>query len=130
MWSAYLDFYKTDLPASAFDAAFGQLLSNDPATFNGLLAWSDRRAVGLVHWVHHPHMWRPEGTVCLQDLFTAPDARGQGVARRLISAVYADADARGAPRVYWMTNETNYQGRILYDRIGRLTPFIKYERAV
>ena len=33
----------------------------------------------------------------LQDLFTAPEARGQGVARALIEAVYARADAAGVP---------------------------------
>ncbi|CTQ48870.1 GNAT family N-acetyltransferase [Jannaschia donghaensis] len=129
LWSAYLEFYGTTLPPDAFDAGFAQLLATDPTVFNGLIAWDGDDALGLVHWVHHPHMWRREGVVYLQDLFTVPQARGKGVARKMIEAVYADADARGAPHVYWMTAETNYQGRILYDRIGRLTPFIKYERA-
>lgn len=130
LWRAYLDFYGTTLGDEAYDAGFAQLLSDDAALFNGLIAWDGDTALGLVHWVHHPHMWRPEGAVYLQDLFTVPAARGRGIATKLIEAVYADADTRGAPKVYWMTNETNYQGRILYDRIGRLTPFIKYERAV
>ena len=74
-------------------------------------------------------MWRPTGTTYLQDLFIVPRARGRGIARRLIEAVYGDADARGAPHVYWMTDESNAPARRLYDRIGRLTPFLKYERA-
>ncbi|MDB2407521.1 GNAT family N-acetyltransferase [Jannaschia sp.] len=129
LWGAYLDFYESTLPAETYDTAFDRLLSDDPATFQGLLAWDDDTALGLVHWVQHPHMWRPEGVVYLQDLFTIPEARGQGVARQLIEAVYASADAAGSPRVYWLTRQDNHTARQLYDRIGRLSPFLKYERA-
>lgn len=128
LWTGYLDFYQTTLPREVHDTAFARLLSDDPTTFHGLIAWAGDRALGLVHWVHHPHMWRPEGVIYLQDLFTAPAARGRGVARALIEAVYAAADARGAPRVYWLTQEFNYAGRMLYDRIGQRTPFIRYDR--
>lgn len=130
LWTDYLDFYETRLPADIHDAAWAGLLSSEPDSFAGLLAWRGGTAVGLVHWVFHPHMWRPEGVCYLQDLFTAREARGLGVARKLIEAVYADADARGAPRVYWLTQEFNYAGRMLYDRIGVKTPFIRYDRPV
>jgi hypothetical protein len=30
--------------------------------------------------------------------------------------------------VYWMTQEFNTKARRLYDRIGKVTPFIKYSR--
>ena len=50
--------------------------------------------------------------------------------RALIEAVYAAADAEGTPSVYWTTQHFNEVGRRLYDRVGRLTPFIKYERVV
>ena len=128
LWTGYLAYYETELAQDVYDAAFARLLSDDPATFRGLVAWSGGTALGLVHWVFHPHMWRPEGICYLQDLFTVPEARGQGIARRLIEAVYADADARGCPRVYWLTQEFNYAGRMLYDRIGRKSAFIRYDR--
>ncbi|MEM8823084.1 MAG: GNAT family N-acetyltransferase [Pseudomonadota bacterium] len=129
LWTGYLAFYETALPDEVYDVAFARLLSDDPATFSGLLAWQGEQAVGLVHWVFHPHMWRPEGVCYLQDLFTALEARGQGVAQKLIEAVYADADARGAPRVYWLTQDFNAKARELYDRIGVKTRFIRYDRA-
>ncbi|MEO1423981.1 MAG: GNAT family N-acetyltransferase, partial [Pseudomonadota bacterium] len=37
-------------------------------------------------------------------------------------------DAAGAPAVYWLTQDFNTTGRLLYDRIGEVTPFIKYQR--
>ena len=127
LWRAYLAFYGTELDAAAYDAAFAQLTSDDPGTFRGLIAWSGGAARGLVHWVWHPHMWRPAGAVYLQDLFVAPQARGMGVGRRLIEAVYADADARGAPSVYWLTQAGN-PARALYDRVATRTDFVKYAR--
>jgi GNAT superfamily N-acetyltransferase len=54
--------------------------------------------------------------------------RGTGVGRKLIEAVYAAADAAGRPAVYWLTQDFNATARQLYDRIGVLTPFIKYNR--
>ncbi|MEM7709259.1 MAG: GNAT family N-acetyltransferase [Pseudomonadota bacterium] len=128
LWTGYLDYYETALADDVYDAAWARLLSDDPSSFSGLLAWRGDDAVGLVHWVFHPHMWRPEGTCYLQDLFTTPAARGHGVARALIEAVYGAADARGAPRVYWLTQDFNHDARRLYDRIGTKTPFIRYDR--
>jgi GNAT superfamily N-acetyltransferase len=66
--------------------------------------------------------------VCyLQDLFTAPDARGQGVARALIAAVVDWARARGCARVYWHTQASNSTARRLYDRVAENPGFIKYQ---
>ena len=48
--------------------------------------------------------------------------------RALIEAVYGAADERGAPSVYWLTQDFNETARVLYDRVANLTPFIKYQR--
>ena len=128
LWTGYLRFYDSELPEAVHDAAFAQLLSDAPGTFEGRIAWAGEAVLGLVHWLHHAHMWRPEGVIYLQDLFTAPEARGRGIARQLIEAVYDVADAAGTPRVYWLTQEGNHSARILYDRIARKSDFIKYDR--
>ena len=57
-----------------------------------------------------------------------PQARWRGVARALIEAVYAAADAAGVPAVYWLTAEDNYAGRMLYDKVAQRSPFIRYQR--
>lgn len=129
LWTAYLEFYESSVPAEVYDTSFQRLLGNDAQDFHGALAEMDGRSVGLVHYVFHRHMWRVENVCYLQDLFADPVARGQGVGRRLIEHVYAAADAAGCPRVYWLTQEFNADARKLYDRIGTLTPFIKYDRA-
>jgi len=82
----------------------------------------------LVHYILHPHNWREEDVVYLQDLYVSEAARGTGAGRALIEAVYAAADANGTPSVYWLTQDFNATARQLYDRISTLTPFIKYQR--
>lgn len=128
LWTAYLRFYETALPEPVYRAAWRRLLDDDPHNFHGLVADSGAGLAGLVHYVFHPHMWRVEGTCYLQDLYVDPDRRGTGLGRRLIEAVYQAADAAGCPSVYWLTQDFNHAARKLYDRVGKLTPFIKYQR--
>lgn len=127
LWQAYLAFYETSLPPQVYDATFARLTGDDP-DMHGLLALVDGRPAGLVHYLFHAHCWRPEGVTYLQDLYADPDMRGRGLGRALIEAVYARADAAGRPAVYWMTQDFNATARQLYDRVGRLSPFIKYTR--
>ncbi|QYK39962.1 MAG: GNAT family N-acetyltransferase [Paracoccaceae bacterium] len=128
LWTGYLDYYETRVTPEVYDSTFARLLSGGAGEFRGLLALSEGRAVGLVHFLFHRHCWKIENVCYLQDLFTDPEVRGLGVARALIEAVYAAADAEGAPAVYWLTQEFNYRGRMLYDQVGIRTPFIRYNR--
>lgn len=128
LWRAYLAFYETVLPDEVYETTFARLTSVAHPDQCGFLALQDGVPVGLVHYIYHPHNWRIEKACYLQDLFAAPEARGLGVGRALIEAVYARADADGCPAVYWLTQEFNTTARQLYDRIGTLTPFVKYTR--
>jgi len=128
LWRDYLAFYETELPEEVYDISFERLLGDDPKDFRGLIAEFDNRPVGLAHFVFHRHGWKIEDTCYLQDLYAEPNVRGQGVGRALIEAVYSEADKADAPSVYWLTQDFNAEARFLYDRIGDLTPFIKYAR--
>ncbi len=128
LWRAYLDFYESDVADAVYDNTFARLLDPAALTMGCFIAEMDGSPVGLVHYIQHPHNWRIEDVIYLQDLYADPAARGKGIGRRLIEAVYAEADRRGCPSVYWLTQDFNTQARKLYDRIATLTPFIKYQR--
>ncbi|GAB4282928.1 MAG: hypothetical protein Kow0058_01560 [Roseovarius sp.] len=128
LWRAYLEFYETSVGETVYDATFARLCDPEARDQCGLLAEIDGRAAGLVHYIFHPHNWRIEKVCYLQDLYVDPSARGRGVGRALMEAVFAAADAAGCPSVYWLTQDFNAPARRLYDRIGILTPFIKYAR--
>ncbi len=127
LFNGYLEYYETDLSDQTKMITFKRLL--DPTTkIHGRLAWHDDAPVGLVHYLYHDHTWHPEGVCYLQDLFADPAQRGKGIGYALIQTVYQAADAAGVPSVYWTTQDFNKTARVLYDRVARKTPFIKYQR--
>ncbi len=128
MWRDYLAFYETEAPDSTFQSTFARLLGDDPNDFSCFVADLDGQLLGLTHYLFHRHAWKEESVCYLQDLYARPEARGTGVGRALIEAVYEEADRQKAPSVYWLTQENNHTARKLYDRIGKLSPFLKYQR--
>lgn len=125
LWQAYLAFYETVLPEATYLSTWQRLL--DPAQpLHGALAWDGERPLGLVHFIYHPSCWTERDYCYLQDLYVAEGHRGGGLGRALIEHVYARAEADGCDRVHWLTQETNYPGRQLYDRIATRSGFIQY----
>ena len=129
LWADYLTFYKAELPAKVGPATFARML--DPnGDVHGLGAFgADGKMLGMATFLFHPTTWSDRERCYMNDLFTVPEARGKGVGGALIEAVYAAADAAGAPSVYWLTQDFNHTARQLYDRIGTKSPFIKYTRS-
>jgi GNAT superfamily N-acetyltransferase len=128
MWTAYLDFYETKVDEDVYQTAFERLLSENSTEFSGFIAEVDGKPVGLTHYLYHRFLWTVEDTCYLMDLFVDPETRGHGVGRALIEAVHAEAEKTGVHGVYWMTQEFNYKGRMLYDQVATRTPFIVYEK--
>ena len=127
LWTDYLTFYKTTVPEAVYETTWRRLFDKGEFEPSGLIALLEGRPVGIVHYLYHRSTWSIEGNCYLQDLFTAPEARGQGAGEALIDAVRAAAAARGVTNVYWMTHETNATARRLYDRVARKTGFIEYD---
>jgi len=128
LWTAYLEFYETSVADEVYDVSFARLLDPTDTEFNGLIAELDGAPVGITHYLFHRHMWKVENVCYLQDLYVTPETRGTGAGRALIEAVYSKADDAGCPSVYWLTQDFNTEGRRLYDRVGTLSPFIRYNR--
>ncbi|MEU4130025.1 GNAT family N-acetyltransferase [Streptomyces wuyuanensis] len=127
LWQAYLDFYEHTLAPDVTDLTWARFA--DPAEpVRGLGAWADGGLAGICHYVLHRSTWAA-GTYCyLEDLFTAPAARGRGVGRALIEAAAAAAREAGAEKLYWQTHRDNATARALYDRVARHEGFLVYER--
>jgi len=125
LWKGYLDFYKTTVPPEVYDITWMRL--QDPSERMHVLgAYVDGKLSGIVHFLYHRSCWTIGDYCYLQDLFVAPEARKAGLARALIEAVYREAHAAGASRVYWLTHETNATARALYDRLADRPGFIVY----
>ena len=129
LWQGYLTFYESTVAPEVTESTWGRL--HDPSEpMHVLGAFLDGTLVGIVHYVFHRSTWTTGDYCYLQDLFTAPESRGQGAGRALIGAVYDRAKVAGASRVYWLTHETNTTARILYDTLADRTGFIQYRHVL
>jgi GNAT superfamily N-acetyltransferase len=95
---------------------------------HALVAESAGTLLGLTHYLYHRSTIQIAPSCYLQDLFTVEAARGRGVGRALIQAVYERAKAAGSPRVYWQTLETNATAMRLYDQVAEKSGFVVYRK--
>lgn len=131
LWEGYNAFYgrhgDTALPTAVVHATWARFFdAYEPV--HALLAESEGRVIGLAHYLFHRSTIQLEPVCYMQDLFTAEAARGAGVGRALIEAVYACAAAAGCPRVYWHTHETNATAMRLYDQVADKSGFVVYRK--
>jgi GNAT superfamily N-acetyltransferase len=100
IWRGYHVFYKNDPSDEVTRTTWARFF--DPAEpMHALVAERGDRLIGATHYLYHRNTWMIAPVCYLQDLFTLPEARGRGVGRALIEAVYERAREAGSPRVYW-----------------------------
>ena len=129
LWQGYNTFYKRTLPAEITRMTWSRFFdAYEPV--HAIVAERDGRLLGLVHYLFHRSTTMIGPNCYLQDLFTNEAARGQGVGRALIEAVYERARIAGATRVYWMTHETNLTAMKLYDKLAERSGFVQYRREI
>jgi GNAT superfamily N-acetyltransferase len=129
LWDGYNAFYgrsgETALPVDVTRTTWSRFF-DEYEPMHALVAESSGRLLGLTHFLYHRSTIQVNPTCYLQDLFTTQAARGTGVGRALIEAVYQRAQAAGAGRVYWQTHETNTVAMQLYDKIAQKSGFLVY----
>jgi GNAT superfamily N-acetyltransferase len=128
LWRGYLDFYRSQVADDVTRLTFDRLTSGTEPMGGFLAVATDGTAVGMTNWITHRSCWTAGDYCYLQDLYAAPEARGQGVGRALIEAVYDHARSVGCSRVHWLTHETNSDAMKLYDRIADRSGFVQYRR--
>lgn len=131
LWDGYNAFYgrtgKTALAPEVTRMTWSRLFdAYEP--MHALVAEVSGNLLGLAHFLFHRSTIQIAPSCYLQDLFTVEQARGQGIGRALIEAVYARASAAGAPRVYWQTHETNLAAMALYDQVAERSGFLVYRK--
>jgi GNAT superfamily N-acetyltransferase len=131
LWDGYNAFYGRS-GATALSPAISAMTwarffdAYEPV--HALVAERDGDLLGLTHYLFHRSTTAIEPTCYLQDLFSSEAARGKGVGRALITAVYEQAKRAGSSRVYWQTHETNHMAMQLYDKVADRSGFVVYRK--
>jgi GNAT superfamily N-acetyltransferase len=133
LWDGYNAFYGRSGPTALADEITRMTWSRffdayEPV--HALVAEAEGRLLGLVHYLFHRSTIQIAPICYLQDLFTLEEARGRGVGRVLIEAVYQRAREAGSPRVYWQTHETNHTAMRLYDQVAEKSGFLVYRKVL
>ncbi len=121
LWDGYNAHYErvgaTALPEAVTQTTWARFFdAYEPV--HALVAVRGEQMLGLVHYMFHRSMIAVNPVCYLADLFTVPQARGQGVGKALIEEVYGVAKAADCPRVYWQTRDNNAAARRLYDQVA------------
>ena len=129
LYAGYRAFYRLGTDAAAVDRTWEWVVGEQHGLV-GLVAVSGERPDDLLGLANVRAFARPaSGTIglYLDDLFTAPRARRQGVGAALLDASAALAAQRGASVVRWITDGDNATARALYDQHAPATPWVTYD---
>jgi ribosomal protein S18 acetylase RimI-like enzyme len=130
LYEGYGEFYETPLHDQKAVLVWTWLTS-DAHEVEALVAENDEgRLVGLAHFREFARPLAGGKGIHLDDLFVAPDARGQGVGTALIEAVKKIAADRHAGIVRLITAADNTDAQKLYDSVGEKTSWITYDLTV
>ena len=125
LWQGFCDGYDLSLPDAVTDFTWARLM-DATCPLVARLAEVGGTVIGFALHQHHPSTWVLGDDGYLEDLFVAPQARGQGVGAALIEDLIAIGHAKGWRRIYWLTEITNTTARRLYDRYCDNDGHIRY----
>lgn len=74
--------------------------------------------LGFAQVSFNPSIWADEPVALLEELYVAPERRGEGVGRQLMEAVLTLARERPAAGIEVITGESDTAARGLYESVG------------
>ncbi len=126
LWRDYCEFYGTSVPDAVSEATWERLL-NPAQPMMCYLACDGAEVVGFANAVLHLNTWTTKQICYLEDLFVAPEKRGEGGGRALIQALTRRGHDEDWFRIYWMTKRDNVPARRVYDTITPVTDWVRYD---
>ncbi len=129
LYDGYAVFYKRQMTDQIAETVWGWLMDSGHE-LEGVLALLDGTPVGLAHYRRMPSPLRGADIGFLDDLFVAPDARGNRIGEKLFAHLQAAAREKGWGVVRWITADDNYRARALYDKLSKKTSWNLYELTV
>ncbi|MBK5946811.1 GNAT family N-acetyltransferase [Rhodobacter veldkampii DSM 11550] len=127
LYAGYAAFYRVDQTPEMRARVWGWVIDPAHEVEARLAVAPDGALLGLAHFRPFARPLSASTGGFLDDLFVAPEARGQGVARALIEALRAETAARGWSVLRWITADDNVPARVLYDSLAQATRWLTYD---
>jgi GNAT superfamily N-acetyltransferase len=127
LYQGYAAFYKVTQTPAMRDTVWDWLMDADHAVQGFAAVNGEDVMLGLAHCRPFARPLSASTGGFLDDLFVAPEARGQRVAEALINAVTAEGHRRGWSVIRWITAEDNASARRVYDRLATQTRWVTYD---
>jgi GNAT superfamily N-acetyltransferase len=127
LYTGYRTFYNEAEDPAIVENAWNWILGKEHGLF-GLVAVDESDApiaLANLRWFARPD--DGDFALYLDDLFTAPEARGAGAASALLRQAAAIAADHGATVVRWITAADNATARHLYDAHATATHWVTYD---
>ena len=125
----YCEFYKANPPDAGLQEMARALIATSDG--EGMLLVAEDDAGQVIGFAAVGWKWsslRGARIAVLEDLFVAPEARGQGAADALIEESASRARENGAPVMTWLTAPDNHRAQAVYNRLGgQAEMFLEYE---
>jgi len=116
---SYCDFYGASPSSEGLTTMARALIASRDADGMLLVArGADRVTIGFATVGWKWSSLRAARIAVMEDLFVAPNARGQGAADALIEACAERARGHGAPVLTWETATDNHRAQAVYERVG------------
>ena len=129
MWLANCAHYGVSLPVADDRELWRRIMDSD-YPIGALVCGApvgEGPLAGFANYVLRPHTFSSRMVCYLEDLWVEPSARGAGWGRKFIDGLIVRGRARGWRRIYWHAEADNAAARRLYDRVSRLTNYVRYD---
>ncbi len=125
LFESYANFYKVSIPEGGASRVWEWIHDADEPFWCDV-AERGNRVIGFTQYQLMHRSLSGERVVYLSDLFVEPGVRGTGTGRLLIDHVFRVAKGNSVSNVRWLTQDSNYRARQLYDSYGSKSEFVLY----
>ncbi|WP_026973154.1 GNAT family N-acetyltransferase [Aliagarivorans marinus] len=127
LYAQYADFYQVESTVQMRAKVWDWIADPGKPFYCQVAVNRQQHILGLIHYRSMPSPLRATEVGFLDDLFVAPDARRQGVAKALLLALQREAIAQQWPCVRWITAHDNHTAQALYQQLASKTHWLTYQ---
>ena len=130
LFEGYSEFYENELTDQKALQVWSWIIDKNNSLDGAVAVNEAGDFVGLAHYRTVTRTLSATMGLYLDDLFVAPDARGEGIGHALIAFTKGYAAERGLAQIRLITAADNETAQALYDTVGTRTDWVTYEIGV